>query len=139
MGIGWSLPYKQVAYPLLFALAFVQYLFEHRPELMLDFGSFLGPLTLAFMGQLIAFFYYAYKKGNKTHVVMAIVTFIVQSSVFVLYLQGPPPDTVEAAITALKDENYIKWHFVGHLFLLAELALASWCVPWETPEAKNNQ
>ena len=145
VGIGWGLSYKQADDPLLFDLALVQCLFEHRRELIMDFGSFLqncmhGSFDIRFHVSTHRLFYYfsMLMKGNKMQVVMVIKTFIiVQSSVFVLYLQSPP-DTVEDTVKSLKDENYPKRRFTYQLFLLTELALATCCVLWGIPKPKNN-
>jgi len=135
------MPFKAVSYPVMMLMGVAQFLLEHMPEMMVPYGCgiLLAPLTGMFFVALVAFFVLAYQKSTqKTFPLASIAWVIVQSVVFLGLLQvPPPPDTLEAAGMALKDEHYVKYHLLGHALLPLALALGSWDVPWSEP-TKNN-
>ena len=113
--IGNVLPYKAVTLPRVLAVLYVlQYLFEHlsHHQSVDAIGALYTPITALIFASLIAFYVICFIKGQTKYVAGSLVGFIVQVVVFT-QLQGPPPDSVEAAVRCAKDDDYLRCVVLG--------------------------
>ena len=78
-----------------------------------------GPLILLGLSQYIFEHQYIF-------VLAALAGFIAQSIIVVGVFESLPPDTIEGAIKAQNDPDYIGIHFLGHAALIPWLVLSAW-------------
>ena len=132
------LPFKKVTYPCYFALAVIQFMFEHQAGQLEALGLFVlgAPVNAVIFASIIVFYYEVYQKGSQMTFCTSVGCFVLQVATFIA-LQGPPPVTVEESLAANENDDYLKWHLLGHVLFMVNVGVASQhTVPWDDSKGK---
>jgi len=133
--LSWPWPYHAISRPVLVGYFLVQYIFEHFTETAMEYKIPFGFVTNTAILLILAFFVLCAIKGNKRHVGIAFVGFVIQSVVYVS-LDYKVPMTYAEQLSGNADEVNMRGHLAGHAVFLIWLCIASMEVPWEAPKAK---
>ena len=128
--LSWPWPYHTISRPMLLAYFLVQYIFEHFTETAMEYKIPFDLVTNVTVLLILTFFVLCAMKGNKRHVGIAFIGFVIQSVIFIS-LDYKVPTSYAEQLSANADEANMQGHLAGHAALLIWLYIASLEVPWE--------